>query len=80
MTLSQPFSIGTRVEKCGSVPGQDAHRDGDGARVVGVLGQTSDDAPNPELRGVWGYFVEWDDLPGVPVFVGGNRIKVKEAL
>ncbi len=76
--MTTPLSIGTRVEKCGTVHGQDAHRDGDGAKIVGVLGQVPDDDPNPEFRGVWGYFVEWDDLPGVPVFVGGNRIRIRE--
>lgn len=55
---------GTRVRKVGSSAG-DSHRDGDLATVRGSVG--------PAL-GTSGYFVEWDDLPTVPVFVAGTRI------
>lgn len=55
---------GTRVRKVGTSPG-DAHHDGALAVVRGSMG--------PAL-GTYGYFVEWDDLPSVPVFVAGTRL------
>lgn len=61
------LSVGARVEKCNSVSGQDGHRDGAKATIQSVLGPT----PN----GLVGYFVHWDDLPGLDVFIAGDRVK-----
>lgn len=72
---------GTRVEKINSEPGN-THRDGARGTIVGALGP----AP-PALRAemlakgeikqdaVFCYWVEWDDLPGIPVAVVDFRIK-----
>ncbi len=60
---------GALVEKLNTEPG-DTHRDGARAVVVGSLGPY-DGLPDP-----YGYFVEWDDIPGVPVAIGGHRIRV----
>lgn len=57
---------GTRVRKTNSVDG-DGHRDGSLAVVRGSIG------PDP-LTGLFGYFVEWDDLPALPVFIAGSRL------
>jgi hypothetical protein len=62
---------GTRVEKT-DYRLTDTHHVGAKARVLGSLG------PLPEwegLKNVFGYFVEWEDMPGVPVFIVGNRIR-----
>lgn len=56
---------GTKVSKVGSVPG-DAHQDGARARVLGSIG------PTPGR--LYGYFVEWDDMPDVPTFIAGPRL------
>jgi hypothetical protein len=58
---------GTRVQKIGSKPG-DAHQDGALATVLNGL----------EKNGLVGYFVEWDDYPGIPCFVAGYRVKELE--
>lgn len=55
---------GTRVQKIGTEPG-DTHPDGTLATVLGSAG----------AEDKIGYFVEWDDVPGLPVFIAGNRIK-----
>jgi len=72
---------GTRVEKTNSEP-DDTHRDGAMGTIVGALGP----AP-PALRAeilaqgaikqdvVFMYWVEWDDLPGIPVAIADFRIK-----
>lgn len=57
---------GTRVSKCNDEP-TDAHKEGDAATVIGSMG------PDPE--GGFGYFVEWDDTPGVPCFIAGRRLE-----
>lgn len=54
---------GTRVRKICSSSG-DKHTDGALAYVRGSLG----------AGGMVGYFVEWDDLPLVPVFIAGLRL------
>lgn len=60
---------GTRVEKINSPPGE-PHRDGDQATVISSVG------PVPwQGYMVYGYFVEWDDLPGLYVFISGDRIR-----
>jgi hypothetical protein len=64
---------GTRVQKIAGDP-TDAHVIGDLATVIGSMGPA-------ELDGVsvYGYFVHWDDMPEVPVFVAGIKIaEVKE--
>ena len=58
---------GTLVEKVNSKPG-DTHQDGARATIVGSLG------PADHLTSKYGYFVVWDDIPGVPVFIAGKRI------
>ena len=55
---------GSRVKKIGSMPG-DAHSDGARGTVRASLGP---------VRGEYGYFVEWDDVPRIPVFIRGNRL------
>jgi hypothetical protein len=55
---------GTRVQKCNTEP-RDDHQDGALATVLGSVGP---------VNGMYGYFVEWDDWPGIPVFIRGNRI------
>lgn len=62
---------GSRVRKS-------VRREGD-AHGVGALARTVSFPMGPvELEGkqVYGYFVEWDDVPGVPVFVAGDAIEL----
>lgn len=60
---------GTRVRKR-NADATDAHQDGAPAVVVGSIG------PHPELPGaVFGYFVVWDDTPGVPTFIIDRRLE-----
>lgn len=61
---------GTRVMKVGSLPG-DTHTDGALATVRSSHGPIKL-AGHPRL---FGYFVEWDDFKGLPVFIVGNRIQ-----
>ena len=61
---------GALVEKVNSGPG-DAHTDGARATVVGSFGPVS-------LPDRYFYFVEWEDYPGLPVGIGGHRIRVPE--
>jgi len=61
---------GTIVEKLKADPG-DAHPDGSRARILGSIGP----AEVPGVGNMYGYFVEWEDTPGVPVFIGGPRIR-----
>jgi hypothetical protein len=68
-----PLAIGALVEKVNSKP-DDAHRDGARARITMAVGQMPEDSK--EMPGVWGYFVEWEDIPGIPVFIAGNRIRL----
>jgi hypothetical protein len=56
---------GTRVIKVQSVEG-DAHQDGSGAKVIGSLRTP---------KGIV-YFVEWDDMPSLPVGVAAHRVQV----
>lgn len=60
---------GVMVEKVNSEQG-DTHSDGARATVVGSWG------PVDELPGRYFYFVEWEDVPGLPVGIGGDRIRV----
>ena len=59
------YDVGTLVEKCETGPG-DRHVDGDLAYVVEVVGP---------YEGKWGYFVSWCDMPGIPVFLAGRRVR-----
>lgn len=63
---------GTRVVKVGREAG-DSHDDGAPARVIGSLGPI----PFRGMTEVYGYWVEWDDMPEVPVFIVGHRIRVQ---
>lgn len=65
--MRELFERGARVKKC-NTKGNDTHQDGALATVVQRMG------PAPETQMV-GYFVHWDDLPGIPVFIGGDRIE-----
>lgn len=65
--MSQPYAIGTRVQKRNSEPG-DAHGDGAPARVAAHLGYH----PGTDEHG---YMVVWDDTPGVQCFIRGKRLK-----
>jgi hypothetical protein len=61
---------GTRVEKSDFRP-TDAHQIGAKATVLGSLGPIEYEG----IPQVFGYFLEWDDAPGIPAFVAGNRIR-----
>lgn len=54
---------GTRVRKANTLAG-DTHRDGAFGTVQGSIG----------AAGLLGYFVVWDDLPDLPVFIAGARL------
>lgn len=56
---------GTRIRKVRSEP-NDANRDGATGRVLGSLA----------ARGLLGYFIEWDAMPRLAVFVASHRIAV----
>jgi hypothetical protein len=62
-----PLPVGALVEKINSKPGDDYHADGARGRILSVI-------PKPTDQG-WGYFVEWEDLRGVPVMITGSRIR-----
>lgn len=62
---------GTRVRKRGS-DSTDAHQDGAGAVVVGSIGPMPAGQP---YAGTYGYFVSWDDTPGVPALIAGPRLE-----
>ena len=72
---------GTRVEKTNSEPG-DTHRDGAMATIVGAAGPAPV-ALRAEMLAkgkmtqdsAFLYWVEWDDLPGIPVAIADYRIK-----
>lgn len=55
---------GMRAKKANSV-GDDYHKDGDLATVLSSHGPIDQDGV-----AIYGYFVEWDSHPGVPVFIG----------
>lgn len=58
------FLNGSRVKKSRNDPG-DTHTVGDCATVL---------ASNGPINGEYFYFVEWDDLPGVPVGIRGGKL------
>lgn len=58
------YANGSKLAKINS-EGFDAHGDGDVCTVIGsVL------APNGEI----GYFVEWEDMPGLATFITAERV------
>lgn len=61
---------GTRVEKTTTRTG-DTHQDGARATVIGSLGPIAFEG----IPKVFGYWLLWDDTPGVPVFIAGNRVR-----
>jgi hypothetical protein len=69
--MEKAIPVGARIEKIRSKP-EDTHRDGALGRVVEAIGPTP---PDCQVPGVWGYFVEWNDFPGVKVFIAGTRIR-----
>lgn len=58
------FPAGTRIQKTGTEP-SDAHPDGSPGTVLGSIG-------NSEIG--YGYFIRWDDVPEIPVFVAAHRV------
>jgi hypothetical protein len=63
------LSNGTRVMKATEEPG-DAHARGALATILGSIGPGMVNG-----RKAYGYFVEWDDRPGLPVFVADYKIE-----
>lgn len=59
---------GTLIEKCLSDPG-DGHANGSRGRILGSLGR---------YPVAYGYFIEWLDQPGLPVFVKYTRVRKVE--
>jgi hypothetical protein len=62
---STALPAGTLIEKIESKP-EDLHRDGARGRVV---------APMVRAGFSVGYYVEWDDMPGVPCYIAPFRIR-----
>ena len=78
---------GTRIRKVGTKP-SDTHQDGALGTIVGALGPTTA-SQRAEIiidlakQGINGdieyiYWVEWDDIPGIPVAITDNRIEPVE--
>jgi len=75
---------GTRVRKVNTRPG-DTHQDGALGTIVGALGpvtasQRAEAIIDLAKNGINGdveyiYWVEWDDIPGIPVAVADDRIE-----
>ena len=75
---------GTRVKKVRSDPG-DTHQDGALGTIVGAWGPLSasqraeiiidlaNKVPEPDIECL--YWVEWDDIPGIPVAIADYRIE-----
>jgi hypothetical protein len=59
------------VEKINSKP-DDTHRDG--ARAT-VLSRWPEEPSAATDKIGFGYFVEWDDIPGLSVFIAAHRIR-----
>ncbi len=47
----------------------DSHALGARALVLSSMG------PIAEMSNEYGYFVEWEDMPGIPVFVSGHKLR-----
>ena len=81
------WSKGTRVKKVCSKP-DDTHQDGALGTIVGALGPTTASQRAEVIidlakQGINGdieyiYWVEWDDIPGIPVAITDNRIEPLE--
>ncbi len=75
---------GTRVKKVSSKPG-DSHQDGALGTIVGAWGpatasQRAEIIIKLAKQGINGdieyvYWVEWDDIPGIPIAITDNRIE-----
>ena len=65
---------GTRIEKCGSNPG-DMVRDGACGVIVARVGPVRKSDSNEVLLG---YIVRWDSIPWVGTFIAHFRIKRPE--
>ena len=77
---------GTRVRKTHTEPG-DAHQDGALGTIVGALAVGASASPeqaefiiNLARQGIdreveYIYWVEWDDMPGIPVAIADYRIE-----
>jgi len=75
---------GTRVRKINTKPG-DSHQDGALGTIVGAWGpstasQRAEFIIELSKQGIDGdveyiYWVEWDDIPGIPVAITDNRIE-----
>jgi hypothetical protein len=63
------WAKGMRVRKTEQMP-TDTHKIGAQATIIGSIGP----ADVMDHKNVYGYFVEWDDHPGIPVFVVSIRI------
>lgn len=60
----------TRVRKCNTKPG-DSYPDG----TEGTVLSSVDCSEDPNVPHPFAYFISWDPQPGVPVLIGGHRIK-----
>lgn len=73
---------GTLVEKINS-KSEDTHRDGSVGRILGSVGPLDPaQVHQPDLPAVepaaYAYMIEWNDIPGIPVFIAGNRLQLHE--
>jgi len=71
---------GTRIRKVGTKP-SDTHQDGALGTIVGALGPTTASQRAEiiiDLAIEYIYWVEWDDIPGIPVAITDNRIEPVE--
>jgi len=71
MPEQEVFPRGTRVVKINSEP-RDGHQDGSPATVIERVGPVRDPLTGHLMMG---YFVHWDDLPEVPVFIACHRVR-----
>lgn len=60
---------GATVQKVNSADG-DTHKDGALGTVIGSMGPLGDSYPDRFV-----YCVQWLDLPGVPVWIIGSRVR-----
>ena len=66
---------GTRILKINSKD-EDTHGDGAAGTVTGSLSVPEE----PEFADeTYFYFIEWDDLPALPIGIRGSRIRAAEA-
>lgn len=68
------YALGSRVARTDYQPGDGPHTEGDQATVIASHGPVI--LPDvEEAAEEFGYFVIWDDMPGVPVFVRGRKLR-----